>query len=440
MSLNNIFAQFWLRLITRIKSFLTKVISREVWTVLKSILPTWIFHANLGKIFVKEWQTARKNHPWTLGFNKFRSGINLIGYLQAAKGISEAARSNLLALMAAKIPFSAIDYEFDIPTYQQTESLPEWLPMDGFKFNTNLVHINPPQLPHLWRAFRGSDLTGRYCIGVWYWELPNFPQEWNFAFGLVDEVWVASQFILNCVSASSPVPVIKIPPCIDPAYNHRLKRLDYNLPDNRFLFMCAYDVFSIQARKNPLGAVEAFKRAFAKNDTSVGLVIKVNNAAENPQEIRKLYAHVNGYSNCYIIEDVFDKPKFNSLLNLIDAYISLHRSEGFGLIPAEAMGFGKPVVMTKWSGNIDFMTDDNSCGVDYKLIPVSKLFGPYAPGQFWADPDINQAAYFMQKLYSDKKFYSLISVQAKKTIHDNFSPSSIGKLIKDRMEQIGLIS
>ena len=75
--------------------------------------------------------------------------------------------------------------------------------------------------------------------------------------------------------------------------------------------------------------------------------MKVNNVAENRREIKQLDARVNGYSNCYIIKDVFDKPIFNSLLNLVDTFISLHRSEGFGLVPAEAMSFGKPVIITR---------------------------------------------------------------------------------------------
>ena len=166
----------------------------------------------------------------------------------------------------------------------------------------------------------------------------------------------------------------------------------------------------------------------------------MNNAAENQREIKQLHAHINGYSNCYLIEDVFDRLKFNSLLNLVDTFISLHRSEGFGLIPAEAMSFGKPVIMTRWSGNVDFMTADNSCGVDYKLIPVNEWAGPYMPGQIWADPDINHAAFYMQKLFNDNNYYKQISAQAKKTIQDNFSPHAIGRLIKERMRAIGLIS
>jgi glycosyltransferase involved in cell wall biosynthesis len=230
-----------------------------------------------------------------------------------------------------------------------------------------------------------------------------------------------------------------IPPCIQMVYDRNLTRLDFNLPGDRFLFLCAYDVLSTQARKNPLGAIKAFKRAFTKNDPSVGLVLKINNARENPGEIKQLHDELQGYSNCYFIEDGLERLKFNALINLVDAYISLHRSEGFGLIPAEAMSLGKPVIMTRWSGNLDLMTTDNSCGVDYKLIQVEEKTGPYLTGQIWAEPDIDHAAFFMKKLRSDRQYYSHISKHAIKFIRDHFSPEVIGQQIEDRMGKIGLL-
>lgn len=428
------------RFVNGLKLIIRKAIPTEIWLALKSLLPGKTIHAAIGKIHTREWREAREKFPWRPNARELKEGINLVGYFRAVKGISEAARSSALALDSAKIPYTVNDYEFGIPEWQRIAVMPNSQYGDGFEFNTNLIHVNPPQLPYLWSSFKKENLTSRYNIGVWYWELPELPDEWQPAFGLVDEIWAATQFIFDSVSAKAPIPVVKIPPCIYPVYNQQLKRSDYNLPAERFLFLCAYDVLSIQARKNPLGAVDAFKRAFPKDDMSVGLVIKVNNAAENPREIRQLYSYLNGYSNCYVIEEVFDKPIFNSLLNVVDAYVSLHRSEGFGLIPAEAMSFGKPVIMTRWSGNLDFMTPNNSCGVDYKLVPVSGQSGPYMSGQFWADPDIDHAAFLMQRLISDKQYYSEISSQAQKTIRDDFSPHQIGQLIKKRMMSIGLIS
>lgn len=431
--------KYLFQLINAIKLILRKIIPPGVWLEIRSRLSSQSFLAAMAKIYIKEWQTARMEATWQPDSCAFDGGVNIVGYLRAAKGISEAARSSAWALKSIGTPFSIVDYENGIPVSQQVEVLPDSPHGSGFQFNANLIHINPPQLPFLWNTYSKRDLTSRYNIGVWYWELPELPEEWLTAFGLVDEVWAATQFIFDSLSAKAPVPVKKIPPCIHPVYNPHLTRVDYGLPADRFLFMCAYDVLSIQARKNPLGAVEAFKRAFPQNNSSAGLVIKLNNAAENPQEVRQLHDHISGYSNCYIIEDVLVRPTFNSLLNVVDAYISLHRSEGFGLIPAEAMSFGKPVVMTRWSGNLDFMTPDNSCGVDYKLVPVSGQSGPYKPGQLWADPDIDHASFFMQKLVSDQKYYAKISEQAKKTIQNDFSPHHIGQLMQERMKEIGLI-
>lgn len=437
--LSDAFVKAQHRAIQNLKPFLKKIVPRPLWRALRSARPDHISHTRIERVLTNEWQIARARRPWHPGSSELPGGINLIGYLKAAKGISEAARGNLLALQAAAIPYSAIDYEVDIPIYQQTEAVAAGIPREGFKFNANLIHVNPPQLPYLWKTFKPGEVTGRFNIGVWYWELPDFPDEYCTAFSLVDEVWVASQFVLESISAKSPVPVTKIPPCIDVAYNPGLERSDFGLPSDRFLFLCAYDLLSVQARKNPLAAVEAFKRAFPRDDSSVGLVIKISGTMEDSAAPKVLHDALSGYSNCYFIEKMLDRLTMNSLLNLMDAYVSLHRSEGFGLIPAEAMSLGKPVIMTRWSGNLDFMTADNSCGVDYQLVPVGDGSGPYLPGQLWADPDIDQAAFFMRKLFSDRQYYAHISAHAKDFVRSHSSPETVGQLMRGRMQEIGLV-
>jgi glycosyltransferase involved in cell wall biosynthesis len=232
---------------------------------------------------------------------------------------------------------------------------------------------------------------------------------------------------------------LKIPPCIQITYDPGLRRSDFNLPENAFLFLCAYDVLSVQDRKNPQAAIESFKKIFDPDNQSVGLVIKINNAKLYPDEVQRLKDGLAGYTNCYFLEEIYQRQKFNSLVNLTNVYISLHRSEGFGLIPAESMYLGKPVIMTNWSGNVDFMTGENSCGVNYKLIPVVSNAETYSPDQLWADPDIDQAAYFMKKLYCDPGYYSTISTNAQDYIREKYSADVIGKMIRDRLTQIKLI-
>ena len=395
--------------------------------------------SGLAREALDKWARARDLKPFMHVKTGVDRGLNLVGYFRTVKGIGEAARSSVLALSTVHIPFSVVDFEYGIPKEQQVLAVPEGGGKTGFAFSTSVFHINPPQLPYAWWNYKRRDLVGRYGIGVWYWELPEIPKEWFSAFRLVDEVWVATQFVFDGVYPKSPVPVIKIPPCIQIAIDDNLDRSHFGLPEDSFLFMCAYDVFSVQERKNPQGAIRAFKKAFRREDSSVGMVVKVNNAAANSAEVRKLREEVAGWSNFYIIEDVFDKRKFNSLLNLVDSFVSLHRSEGFGLIPAEAMYLGKPVIMTRWSGNVDFITDDNSCGVDFRLVPIHSNAGPYQPGQFWAEPDEEQASDFMHRLRFDAEYTLRLAEQARLTIREKYSPETIGNLMRNRLQEIGLL-
>ena len=427
---------YWLN--AKMAFFFHRRLSKDVVHVLKRGLLRCFLRDRITDKLIKSWRTARKNKSSKKNLG-LADGVNLIGYLQAAKGISEAARSNLLAIGAAKIPCAAVNYDAGVSPSLKTEPVPPALYLNKFIFHTNIIHINPPQLPDLWKKFKKKDLIGRYTIGVWYWELPNFPEEWRFAFDLVDEVWVASQFVFDSVSAVSTVPVIKIPPCVEVESKCDMSRLDFGLPSDAFLFLCSYDVLSVQKRKNPESAIEAFKRAFLMDDLSVGLVIKVNNAQEKPEEIKEIKNKMRGYLNYYILDEVFDRAKMDELLNLIDVYISLHRSEGFGLVPAEAMFLGKPVVMTNWSGNVDFMTKNNSCGVDFKFIPVGSNAAPYDANQVWAEPDISHATEYLKQLVVDTAYYQAISLEASKTIREQFSSTKTGSLIRKRLSELKLI-
>jgi glycosyltransferase involved in cell wall biosynthesis len=385
-----------------------------------------------------QWKQAQQKRPWQSHIHHFPQGLNVVGFLQTAKGLAEVIRYNRYAYKAADIKYSLIDYEFSIPEHQKIIPIPDHEYINDFKFNTNIFHINPPQFPYVWEAFPEDSLTGRYSIGVWYWELPEFPDDWCFAFDLVDEVWVASEFVQESVSAKTNKPVIKIPPCVYLDQIPKYFRSDFNLPENRFLFLCAFDVLSSPQRKNPLGAIEAFKEAFPQNDSGVGLVIKVNNAPEKPHEMAALTQALAGYENIYFINEVLSRAKLNALINLVDVYVSLHRSEGFGLVPAEAMILGKPVIMTRWSGNLELMTPANACGVDYELVNIQEDDGPYKKGQLWAEPDIEHAAAYMKKLRKDVAFYQELSINANIFIQDKFSPRFIGTKMANRLRSLGL--
>ncbi len=368
-----------------------------------------------------------------------KAGINLIGYIRAEMGIGESCRVAAKAIKTTGIPFGIINVSAGNPARMNDLSW-KCKEIAAPLYNTNLIVINAEQIPILYAHLGPGKFNGHYNIGYWAWELPDFPDEWCSSFNMVHEVWVPSNFVLESVSRKSPVPVIRIPHAIQVEYSQNIDRSFFKLPDNQFLFLSMYDTHSTQARKNPEAVIEAFRIAFSKNDTSVGLVLKVNNPKSCPEEINKVKELVKGYSNIYLIDEIFSREIVNALINAVDCFVSLHRSEGFGLIMAEAMYLGKPVIGTNWSGNTDFMNSTNSCVVDYKLINVGNDFGPYKSYQVWADPDTKQAADYMLRLVSDKEWRERTAKKGQENIYKNFSPKVVGEMIQNRLKRLELWS
>lgn len=198
--------------------------------------------------------------------------------------------------------------------------------------------------------------------------------------------------------------------------------------------MAMYDSNSTRERKNPMGVIRAFKKAFSPEDKNVGLVLKINNARE--EDIKLLKGMLKDYENVYYITKVMSKVKVNSLIKAADVFVSLHRAEGFGLVMAEAMLNDTPVIATNWSSNTEFMNEKVACMVDYKFTELEKDCPPYKKGAVWADPDVKEAAKFMRKLYSDKVFYNQLAKDAKAFVSKKLGMAQAVSLIESRIEKI----
>jgi glycosyltransferase involved in cell wall biosynthesis len=373
----------------------------------------------------------------TVENTKQQKGINLMGYARAENGVAEACRMTAKSLTSIQIPFGIINYsqaglrEGDLSWLNKEITKP--------KYNINIIHVNADSLPSLFQHFANSYFQGRYNIGYWFWELPEFPDEWRDRFSLLNEVWVSSNFVQEAIQKKANIPVKRIPLAITMDTNDLFCRKHFGLPEDRFLFLAMYDTWSYQQRKNPWAAIETFKKTFKGNDPSVGLVLKVNNGNTFPAQVRKLKRAIKGYKNIFLITNPLSRKEVNSLINSSDCFVSLHRSEGFGIVIAESMYLGKPVIATNWSGNTDFTSSDNSCAVNYKLIELENDYGPYKRGQFWADPDINHAASFMKKLVEDPNWGRIIGEKGRKSISKNLSPQAVGKMIEKRLRDLNLI-
>jgi len=166
--------------------------------------------------------------------------------------------------------------------------------------------------------------------------------------------------------------------------------------------------------------------------------VKMNNADKAGQQADDFKARFRGERNIVLIDECLSRQEVYQLIACCDAYLSLHRSEGFGLGLAEAMYLGKPVVGTHWSGNTDFMNVDNSCPVDYRIVPLTRSYGPYDAGQSWAEPDLDHAAHLMTKLVTDAAWCQSIAERGQQTIRREFSPESVGYRYRARLRQIGV--
>ncbi len=365
--------------------------------------------------------------------SRLQPGVNLIGYIRADMGLGEGARSDARALAAASLDFGIINFETGNPA-SMTNDLWRHKEILNAPYDINLIHINGDFLPTVVSELPTHFLAGRYNIAYWAWELEDLPEQWIPSLQFVDEIWVPSEFVKQAVEKVSNCPVITIPHNVDLLPNSTYGRSHFGIPEDTFAFLAMYDTRSIAERKNPRAALEAFKQAFAGSDDSVCLVLKLNNATdESVADLRKL---IGDQDNVLILDKRHSRQEVDALLTQIDCFVSLHRSEGFGLGPTEAMSLGKPCILTNWSGNTDYMTPENCLAVDYELITIEQDFGPYNAGQRWADADVAQAAQFMSQLAGDRKLAAQIGRKAKESIKANFSPEAVGKTIVARLSEI----
>ena len=360
-------------------------------------------------------------------------GVNLIGYTRAEMGIGEGARSDAKALDAADEAFGIICFQSGNPS-RMTDLSWQHKEIESAPYDVTLLHINPDHAYQAISELPSEYFNGHYRIGYWAWELPEIPESWVETFVHFDEIWVPSSFVQDAVAMRSPIPVIRIPHAVEVNVDISLKRTDFQLPEEPFLFLAMFDTYSMPARKNPFGAIEAFRRAFATDDLSTRLVLKVNNPT--PEAIRSIKDAIGEHQNILILDKVYSRTQVNALISNADCFVSLHRSEGFGFGPAEAMALGKAILATNWSGNTDYMRPDNCMPIDYTLVSIEEDFGPYKKGQIWAEPNIEQAAQAMRTLANDREFASLLGRKAKKTIESEFSPKVVGEMMRKRLAAI----
>ena len=379
-----------------------------------------------------------------MDFNRFSFGVNIYGYMQSEKGLGTAVRSDIYSLKSVKIPF-ALNNSGDSGSANVNAEFNSFSSENPYLFN--LIHINPNTTIrlendsniyfHEYIAKYTNYLSGHYNIGYWVWELDTIPEYWVALSKYVDEISTPSYFSMQAISKSLNIPVARIPHSIaitENSFNKVIKKIDLKISDDIFLFLFIFDAGSFIERKNPFALIEAFKKAF-KPDEKVMLFIKSSRSNFNRTKFDEMLNAIKGY-NITVSDLVLTRDEIYSLIYVCDSYVSLHRSEGFGLTMAEAMALGKPVIATGYSGNMDFMNIDNSYPVDYRLVELDRDYGPYQKGNYWAEPDINHAAELMREVFEKREESASVGAKGKDYIKKYFSPEAVGKIYKARLNKI----
>ncbi len=319
------------------------------------------------------------------------------GALSAPTGLGEAARSVLRGLVATGLPVSIVDLSASL-MQRAVVPLPD-LPPAPTGPGTLLLFAQPPNVAHALSLIGRKRLRDKRRIGCWVWDLEAVPDAWVAQASFVHEVATPSRFCMAAFARALPVPVRLL------AYPLSVSRPAVRRPPSAgsMTFGAALDLGSTAARKNPLAAVDAFRQAFAPGDP-VRLVIKLRDEGADPATFAKLQALAAGAPAVELVTGDLDADRLEAWWTEIDVLVSLHRSEGFGLVPAEAMQRGIPCIATDWSATAEFVRPEAGWPVPASLVPVRDPTGRYElPGALWAEPDVSAAAAAMREAASDRQ-------------------------------------
>jgi glycosyltransferase involved in cell wall biosynthesis len=363
-------------------------------------------------------------------------GLNLVGYFRGEFGLGISVRAMANACMAHDLPVCLRDADLPLGSRQGDRSMDAHL-AERMRFRTTLTYMNPDQLGAVWSRFSKRAFAGQHRIGYWFWELAHLPRKWLYALDLVDEIWVASDFVRAAVRGATDKPVIKIPHSINVSLSRPYRRSEFDLPDGPFLFLFSFDFNSYASRKNPEAAIHAFKAAFPPSRDDVRLVVKCAHGHRHPEKVAALQQLIAADPRIVVLDRLLEREAVHGLQSVCDAYVSLHRAEGLGLGMAECMALGMPVIATAYSGNLEFMNERNSCLVDFTLRPVRPgEYIDYEPHWHWAEPDIEDAARCMRKVATDAAFGARIARQAKLHIETRFSDAVAATAIRRRLAEL----
>ncbi len=334
-------------------------------------------------------------------------GITLIGNAGAESGVGTGLRLLKTAIMQAGIPHSVIDLK-SAPGRQSATN------ENGDCLSVAVVVGGLDELPRLAEQAQLRKIRATTFVAYVSWELSVVPDRFVPILESFDELWVPSDFIASAMKASVKIPVRVVPHVVDVSGVTPKKKSD------AFTFFTSFDYYSYSERKNPAGTVRAFIDAFG-NDASKRLLIRSSHASAFKKEHAEVLNLAKDQTNIRVIDEFTSREDSLGLLATCDCFVSLHRSEGFGLMIAEALTLGVPVIATDYGGSAEFLNATNGCPIPWEPVTITKNIGPYPAGSVWAEPNHDAAVAAMKKIATTKT----VTIP-----HEAFSSKKIGAFVK----------
>lgn len=359
----------------------------------------------------------------------------VVGYIHAPIGIGESARRQVRALRAINHRTTAHAVGFPNLPFLDFPGVSDGPP----PAHTDIIaHLNPPSLipPNpLHALYRNGQ---NYLIGYWHWELPVFPMAWMEALDLVHEIWVPTRFCADAYDGCKrPVRIVPHPVPLNTTPKN-LAREALGLPQDRFIFLSISETGSFPVRKNPAGAARAFVDAFSdRAGPAPLLVLKIHGTGNRPPEFERFLAEMHEHPLVHVIDQTVPDKTIRDLQAACDCFVSLHRSEGFGFNIAESMAAGRVAIATNFSGNVDFMTPDNSIPIPYAVRLVQPGDYPDGNGQYWAEPDHDAAVEAMRWVVDNPDAAAALGQRAQADMAANHSFEHVGRQVAATLKRAG---